>query len=128
MSARRDPAAAEGRRTPEEAAESASRDVDAAIHVPREPSVNASASAETNGAAHAAADSVLKQFQLAVEAAKSEGSVEPPAAAPRVSRRQQAAEQLKEVSERPFVQRAMELFEVAPGQFRYTPPTTNEQD
>ena len=74
-----------------------------------------------NGAAHEAADSVLKQFQLAVEAQRV-GSVEPPVAAPRVSRRQQAAEQIKEVSERPFVKRALELFEVAPGQFRYAPP------
>ncbi len=75
----------------------------------------------TNGAAPEAADSVLKQFQMAVEAAKS-GSVEPQAAAPRVSRRQQTAEQLKEVSQRPFVERAIELFDVAPGQFRYSPP------
>jgi DNA polymerase-3 subunit gamma/tau len=73
-----------------------------------------------NGKAQEAAESVLKQFQLAVEAKQS--SVEPPVAAPRVSRRQQAAEQLKEVSERPFVKGALELFEVAPGQFRYTPP------
>ena len=78
-------------------------------------------STHTNGAAHDAAESVLKQFQMAVEAAKS-GGAEPPTAAPRVSRRQQAAEQLQEVSERPFVQRALELFEIAPGQFRYLPP------
>ncbi len=80
----------------------------------------------TNGAAHEAADSVLKQFQMAVEAAKS-GSAEPQAASPRVSRRQQTAEQIKEVSERPFVQRAIELFEVAPGQLRYTPPDGESQ-
>ena len=75
----------------------------------------------SNGAAHDAADSVLKQFQLAVEAAKT-GGAEAAAATPRVSRRQQAAEQLKEVSQRPFVGRALELFEIAPGQFRYAPP------
>ena len=33
-----------------------------------------------------------------------------------------AAQQLAEVAEQPFVQRAMELFDVAPGQLRYTPP------
>jgi DNA polymerase III subunit gamma/tau len=76
---------------------------------------------DKNGAVPDKSDSVLKQFQLAVEAAKN-GSVEPQDAAPRVSRRQQNAEQLKEVSERPFVQRAIELFDVAPGQFRYSPP------
>jgi hypothetical protein len=58
---------------------------------------------------------------MAVEAAKSAGA-EPQVAAPRVSRRQQTAEQIKEVSERPFVQKAIELFEVATGQFRYSPP------
>ena len=70
----------------------------------------------SNGAAPEASESVLKQFQMAVEAAKS-GNVEPQAAAPRVSRRQQTAEQLREVSERPFVQRAIELFDVQPGQY-----------
>jgi DNA polymerase-3 subunit gamma/tau len=79
-----------------------------------------------NGAVHDAADSVLKQFQMAVEAANS-GSAEPQAAAPRVSRRQQAAEQIKEVSERPFVQKALELFDVASGQLRYTPPEGESQ-
>jgi DNA polymerase-3 subunit gamma/tau len=77
--------------------------------------------APSNGAAPEASESVLKQFQLAVEAAKS-GNVEPQAAPSRVSRRQQTAEQLQEVSERPFVQRAIELFDVAPGQYRYSPP------
>ena len=38
--------------------------------------------------------------------------------APRKSRR----EQLAEVAEQPFVRRAMELFDVGPGQFRYMPP------
>ncbi len=37
---------------------------------------------------------------------------------PRTSRR----EQLAKVAEQPFVRRAMELFDVGPGQFRYTPP------
>jgi hypothetical protein len=63
---------------------------------------------------------------MAVEAANS-GSAEPQAAAPRVSRRQQAAEQIKEVSERPFVQKALELFDVASGQLRYTPPEGESQ-
>jgi len=61
-------------------------------------------------------ESVLKRYQLAVEAAKSAAAAPPPA--PRATRRQQAAE----VGERPFVQKALELFEVAPGQFRYSPP------
>jgi DNA polymerase-3 subunit gamma/tau len=80
--------------------------------------------APTNGAPHEAAVSVLKQFQMAVDAAKC-GNAEPQVIAARVSRRQQTAEQLKEVSERPFVERAIELFEVAPGQFRYLPPDDN---
>ena len=92
----------------------------------RTPPAEAPAStAATNGATQDA-DSVLKQFQMAVEAAKS-GTVEPQAAAPRVSRRQHAAEQLKEVSERPFVERAIELFDVAPGQFRHTPANDENQ-
>ena len=82
------------------------------------------ASPPTNGTAdraHEVADSVLKQFQLAVEAAQAAGG-DPLPAAPRVSRRQQAAEQLEEVSQRPFVKRALELFDVAPGQVRYQSP------
>jgi hypothetical protein len=62
-------------------------------------------------------ESVLKRFQLAMEAAKS-GTEEPQLATPRLSRRQQAVE----IGKRPFVERALELFEVAPGQFRYSPP------
>jgi hypothetical protein len=41
-----------------------------------------------------------------------------PARPLRTSRR----EQLAEVSEQPFVRRAMEVFDVPAGQFRYTPP------
>jgi DNA polymerase-3 subunit gamma/tau len=62
-------------------------------------------------------ESVLKRFQMAVEAAKS-GTDEPQLATPRLSRRQQAVE----IGKRPFVERALDLFEVAPGQFRYSPP------
>jgi DNA polymerase-3 subunit gamma/tau len=79
----------------------------------------------TNGTDRAAMDSVLRQFQMALEAKKS-GSEQTPAA-PRVSRRQQTAEQLKEVVERPFVKRAMELFDVTQGQFRYSPPEDTSQ-
>ena len=61
-------------------------------------------------------ESVLERYQRAVEAAKSVAA-EPPQG-PRVSRRQQAAE----IGQRPFVRKAMELFEVAPGQFRFSPP------
>ncbi|MGD9636683.1 MAG: DNA polymerase III subunit gamma/tau [Pirellulales bacterium] len=87
------------------------------------PSLEAATAPElpTNGAAHEGLDSVLKQFQLAVEAKKN-AAVESQPAALRVSRRQQAAEQAKAVVEQPFVKRALELFDVGPGQFRYTPP------
>jgi DNA polymerase-3 subunit gamma/tau len=95
------------------------------LPTPMPPAEAPASTAATNGATQDA-DSVLKQFQMAVEAAKS-GTVEPQAAAPRVSRRQHAAEQLKEVSERPFVERAIELFDVAPGQFRHTPANDENQ-
>jgi hypothetical protein len=81
---------------------------------------------EVNGALNEAADSVLRQFQLAVEAAK-KGNGVPQATGPRVSRRQQLAEQMKEVGERPFVQKALELFDVPAGQFRYSPPDEGVQ-
>jgi DNA polymerase-3 subunit gamma/tau len=83
------------------------------------PPTNGAADEEVNGVAREVADSVLMQFKLAVEA-KQSGAAEP--TAPRVSRRQQAAEQLKEASERPFVKRALELFDVNAGQLRYSPP------
>jgi len=80
----------------------------------------------TNGASHEGLESVLKQFQMAVDAKKgSEGETQP--TTPRVSRRQKAAEQAKAVVEQPFVKRALELFDVGPGQFRYTPPDDNSQ-
>jgi DNA polymerase-3 subunit gamma/tau len=63
----------------------------------------------------ASPESVLAQWKRAMANGaqpKSEG------APPRPSRR----EQLAQVAEQPFVRRAMELFEAAPGQFRYTPP------
>jgi DNA polymerase III gamma/tau subunit len=81
---------------------------------------------EVNGSLSEAADSVLRQFQLAVEAAK-KGNGVPQATGPRVSRRQQLAEQMKEVGERPFVQKALELFDVPAGQFRYSPPDDGVQ-
>jgi DNA polymerase-3 subunit gamma/tau len=74
-----------------------------------------------NGAAVESVDSVLKQFQQAVEAKQNGGSEEQPAT-PRVSRRQQLAEQTQAAMEQPFVKRALELFDVGPGQFRYSPP------
>lgn len=60
--------------------------------------------------------SVLKQFQQAM--ANPPTDTEATARSARPSRRQQLAE----IAEQPFVKRAMELFDVAPGQFRYTPP------
>jgi DNA polymerase III subunit gamma/tau len=64
-------------------------------------------------------DSVLKRFQQAIDAGPVAAPVAP---APRVSRRDQLIEQQREVSARPFVQKAIELFDVRPGQFRYSPP------
>jgi DNA polymerase-3 subunit gamma/tau len=46
------------------------------------------------------------------------GVVRPEPGPPRPSRR----EQLAQIAEQPFVRRAMELFDVQPGQFRYAPP------
>ncbi len=77
-----------------------------------------------NGMASPPAESVLKLFQEAVESKKS-GAFAGQSVAPRMSRRQQTAEQLKEVTARPFVQKALELFEVAPGQLRIAPPEGN---
>jgi DNA polymerase-3 subunit gamma/tau len=87
-----------------------------------EPTPPTSAATPTNGSTPAAppADSVLKQFQEVLSTASPPPSAEPPA--PRISRRQQLAEQSKEISARPFVQKAMDIFEIAPGQFRYSPP------
>jgi DNA polymerase-3 subunit gamma/tau len=75
----------------------------------------AAATDGSNGA-NALPDSVLKRYQEVMSAA--------PAAPtePRITLRQQMAEHSREASSRPFVQRAMELFEVPPGKFRYAPP------
>ncbi len=62
-----------------------------------------------------ASESVLAQFQRAM-AEGDTTQLNPPA--PRKSRR----EQLAQIAEQPFVRRAMELFDVQPGQFRYSPP------
>ena len=73
----------------------------------------------TNPASGAAEDiqsneSVLAQWQRAMATG---GQAKPAAAAPRMSRR----EQLAQIAEQPFVRSAMEVFDVAPGQLRYTP-------
>jgi DNA polymerase-3 subunit gamma/tau len=60
-------------------------------------------------------ESLSAQWQRAMA---NGGQPKPEIAPPRVSQR----EQLAQVAEHPFVRRAMELFDVAPGQFRYTPP------
>jgi DNA polymerase III subunit gamma/tau len=73
----------------------------------------------SNGADGIAHESVLKRFQEVISGAPT-SAITP--AAPRVSRREQLLEQSREVSARPFVQKAMELFDVRAGQFRYTPP------
>jgi DNA polymerase-3 subunit gamma/tau len=72
-------------------------------------------SAESLGNGAPAGESVLAQFQRAVKAG---GVPRSEASAPRKSQR----EQMAEVAEQPFVKRAMEMFDVGPGQFRYTPP------
>ncbi len=46
----------------------------------------------------------------------------PSGAAPARPARASRREQLNKVSEQPFVKRAMELFDVPPGQFRYVAP------
>jgi hypothetical protein len=59
-------------------------------------------------------ESVLAQWRQAVA-----DGVPPRAdSPPRTSRR----EQLAEVAEQPFVRRALELFDIPAGQFRYLPP------
>jgi DNA polymerase III subunit gamma/tau len=65
------------------------------------------------------ADSVLAQFQRAMAS----GVTPRPAAAPRPSRREQAAQ----IAEQPFVKRAMELFDVSPDKVRYSPPGDERQ-
>ncbi|HVT29888.1 MAG TPA: DNA polymerase III subunit gamma/tau [Lacipirellulaceae bacterium] len=60
-------------------------------------------------------ESVLAQWKRALANGEQLNSDATP---PRLSRR----EQLAQIAEQPFVRRAMELFDVAPGQFRYTPP------
>jgi DNA polymerase-3 subunit gamma/tau len=70
--------------------------------------------AETAAASATAAQSVLAQWQRAV----ADGQSARPEAPQRASRR----EQLAEIAEQPFVRRALDLFDVPAGQFRYTPP------
>jgi DNA polymerase-3 subunit gamma/tau len=70
--------------------------------------------AESAPTSPATAESVLAQWQRAV----ANGQPSRPEAPARTSRR----EQLAEIAERPFVRRALELFDVPAGQFRYTPP------
>jgi DNA polymerase III subunit gamma/tau len=87
---------------------------------PAETSATATSEPNTTGptnGAPASEDSVLAQFRNALA-----GAAQPPVAetatAPRLSRR----EQIAEVEKQPFVRRAMELFDVPPGQLRYSPP------
>jgi DNA polymerase-3 subunit gamma/tau len=69
----------------------------------------------TAGSVPAAESSVLAQWQRAITGEQQAAAVPAPA---RVSRR----EQLAAIAEEPLVRRAMELFDVQPGQLRYTPP------
>jgi hypothetical protein len=89
--------------------ESAVRRTDEAQAAPAtETTVNEPASAPPT-------ESLSAQWQRAMA---NGGQPKPEVVPPRVSQR----EQLAQVAEHPFVRRAMELFDVAPGQFRYTPP------
>jgi DNA polymerase-3 subunit gamma/tau len=93
---------------------------------PRQPTATSAASAANDLLAESAdeaeparpTESVLDRFQRNMAAG---GSAETETTSPRTSRR----EQLAKVAEQPFVRRAMELFDVGPGQFRYTPPEGN---
>jgi DNA polymerase-3 subunit gamma/tau len=71
--------------------------------------------ADTPAAESPPGESVLAQFQRAMAAGVTTRTDTPQ---PRPSRR----EQLAQVGGQPFVRRAMELFDVQPGQFRYSPP------
>jgi DNA polymerase-3 subunit gamma/tau len=62
-------------------------------------------------------NSVLAQFKSAL-AGGIDAAAQQTTGPPRKSRREQQAE----VEQRPFVRRAMELFDVPPGQLRYAPP------
>jgi DNA polymerase-3 subunit gamma/tau len=83
---------------------------------PEQQSTDAAAilTAEAPGATLPGTESVLAQWQQVV----ADGMPARSDAPPRASRR----EQLAEVAERPFVRRALELFDIPMGQFRYTPP------
>jgi DNA polymerase-3 subunit gamma/tau len=72
-------------------------------------------SAESPASNAPAGESVLAQFQRAVKQGTASRTEAP---SPRKSQR----EKLAEVAEQPFVKRAMEMFDVEPGQFRYSPP------
>jgi DNA polymerase-3 subunit gamma/tau len=78
--------------------------------IPTPPGNGSQAPAESANA------SVLLQFQQAIMDSSRTAAEEPPRP-PRMTRR----EQMATVSEREFVRRAMELFDVPPGQFRYSP-------
>ncbi|HEY4234870.1 MAG TPA: DNA polymerase III subunit gamma/tau [Lacipirellulaceae bacterium] len=69
-----------------------------------------------NGAP-AGAESVLEQFRTALASGAATPVPDSPQS-PRVSRRQQIAE----VEQRPFVRKAMDLFEIPPGQLRFIAP------
>jgi DNA polymerase-3 subunit gamma/tau len=65
-------------------------------------------------------ESVLEQFRNALAGTSQPAAGEAPQP-PRMSLRQQKAE----IEQQPFVRRAMEVFDVAPGSLRYSPPESN---
>lgn len=95
------------------AAEVPERDVVPRIDPPHALPPDAAQTAD-GGTSRPAAHSVLAQWQRVVAGGQASGV--PPA--PRMSRR----EQMAAIAEQPFVRRAIELFDVPPGQLRYSPP------
>jgi DNA polymerase-3 subunit gamma/tau len=87
--------------------------------MPVQPKSEPTSSTATNGES-ACGDSVLAQFRNALAGAAQSSAAEAPQPL-RMSLRQQKAE----IEQQPFVRRAMELFEVAPGSLRYSPPEGN---
>jgi DNA polymerase III subunit gamma/tau len=84
---------------------------------PAEPQVSGSTGSTPPNGSHSGAESVLAQFRNALAGGAATAAAEPDA-----NRRLSRREQISEVEKQPFVRRAMDLFEVPPGQLRYSPP------
>lgn len=88
------------------------------IELERDPNETLAESGGAEGEDVSPAESVLAQFQRAM----AQGGLPKVAAAPAMKSRR---EKLAEVAEQPIVKRAMELFDVEPGHFKYVPPGTD---